>query len=45
MSQLDYDLDEYLSSEEKTSSCCECGAPISDEKLFCSEECYKANNY
>ena len=41
MTQLDYDLDNYLNELDKEFECYECGTSISKEG-YCSRECYKA---
>ncbi len=41
MTQLDYDLDNYLSELDKEFKCYECEKSISKEG-YCSRDCYKA---
>jgi hypothetical protein len=41
MTQLDYDLDNYLNELDKEFECYECGTSISKEG-YCSRDCYKA---
>ena len=41
MTQLDYDLENYLNELDKEFECYECGTSISKEG-YCSRECYKA---
>ena len=41
MTQLDYDLDEYLYDREY--ECQECGTQIDKENSYCSRDCFKAS--
>lgn len=43
MSQLDYDLEQHLESEDKSSECAECGIPIIESKEYCSKRCFREN--
>jgi hypothetical protein len=41
MTQLDYDLDNYLNELDEEFECYECGTSISEDG-YCSRDCYKA---
>ena len=43
MDQLDYDLDMHYDSIEKSNDCATCGAPINEDKDYCSKSCYRAD--
>lgn len=42
MTQLEYDLHNYLESLDKDHECTECGTPIESEGV-CSRECFNAS--
>jgi hypothetical protein len=43
MTQLDYDLDNYLESLDREYECTECGTPIKSQGV-CSSDCFNASN-
>lgn len=43
MERFDNELDDYLSKDNKTSECQECGTPIDKEFGYCSWDCHKAS--
>lgn len=41
----DYELNEYLSNEEKVYQCMNRCGNLIDKEGYCSERCYKESNY